>query len=732
MDIMICKYYSSNTLLYIFFMIIFFFPHATPLYFNIPKLTGGDQNVNIKAYPDAYITEQGLQVTPDERGQARTDKVGRATYVKPLHLWDKASQNMADFTTHFSFVINSEGDSVNHGDGLAFFLVQNISNSDILVTPGSGLGLPVDNVTMNSTTTPFVAVEFDTYTNTFDPYAPDSSHVGINVKSMSSVNTSIWYGNITQGGENEAWISYSSDSKILSVGFTSYFGNSIVQQGNLSHKVDLSKCLPEWVDFGFSASTGASYEKHTVKSWSFNSTEPAPVTPSPSPGSTDPAPVTPRPSPGSTDPVSVTMSPKGNKENKTALVVGLSVGSCVLLGGGLCLIAICLRKKRSGGNEEDAEFVFELSMDDEFEKGIGPKKFSYSELAHSTNNFDEEEKLGEGGFGGVYRGFLRELDSYVAVKRVSRGSKQGLKEYASEVKIISRLRHKNLVQLIGWCHERDELLLVYEFMPNGSLDSHLFNGKSLLTWAMRYKIVHGLASALLYLHEEWEQCVLHRDIKSSNIMLDSNFNAKVGDFGLARLVDHEKGSQTTLLAGTMGYMAPECVITGKSSKESDVYSFGIVALEIACGRKPINLLAIETQSRLVEWVWDLYGTGKLLEAADPKLCADFDEQEIKCLMIVGLWCAHPDYNLRPSIRQAIHVLNFEAPLPILPSKMPVPTYFAPDPVNAPISSFPLSFDPTVSESNQIQYSSYSYNTDSSKFTTSSSTSSATASLLHTL
>jgi serine/threonine protein kinase len=156
-----------------------------------------------------------------------------------------------------------------------------------------------------------------------------------------------------------------------------------------------------------------------------------------------------------------------------------------------------------------------------------------------------------------------------------------------------------LVQLIGWCHEREELLRVYEFMPNRSLDIHLFTGESLLIWAMRYKVAKGLASALLYLHEEWEQCVVHRDIKSSNIMLDSNFNAKLRDFGLARLVDHLKGSQTVVLAGTIGYMAPECVTTGNASKESDVYSFEIVALEIACGRKPIKHNAPEDQVVMV-------------------------------------------------------------------------------------------------------------------------------------
>ncbi|KAL8197947.1 hypothetical protein R6Q57_030053 [Mikania cordata] len=243
----------------------------------------------------------------------------------------------------------------------------------------------------------------------------------------------------------------------------------------------------------------------------------------------------------------------------------------------------------------------DVQMNKDFEMGSGPKRFSYHRLARSTGNFAENHKLGEGGF-------FKDSSTWVAVKQVSRSSKQGIKEYASEVTIISRLRHRNLVQLIGWCHESSELLLVYEFMENGSLDFHLFKEKSLLTWDTRYKIAQGLGSALLYLHNEWEKCVLHRDIKSSNVMLDSNFNPKLGDFGLAKLVEHEKGSKTTMLGGTMGYMAPECVVTGKASKESDVYSFGVVALEIASGRKSIVHMGEETQIRLVEWVWELYGT----------------------------------------------------------------------------------------------------------------------------
>ncbi|KAK9938011.1 hypothetical protein M0R45_014773 [Rubus argutus] len=345
----------------------------------------------------------------------------------------------------------------------------------------------------------------------------------------------------------------------------------------------------------------------------------------------------------------------------------------------------------------------------------GPaRKFSYNELAYATGNFAEGEKLGEGGFGGVYRGFIKDLNSYVAVKKISRGSKQGLKEYAAEVSVISRLRHRNLVQLIGWCHEK-KLLLVYEFMSNGSLDSHLFKEKSLLSWEVRYKIAHGLASGLLYLHQEWEQCVLHRDIKSSNVMLDSNFNTKLGDFGLARLVDHGKLSQTTIVAGTMGYMAMEYVTTGKASKESDVYSFGVVALEIACGRRVIDPKFEGKQINMVEWVWELYGEGKIIEAADPKLCADFDEKQMECLMMVGLWCAHPDCNSRPLIQQAIQVLNLEVPLPNLPSKKPVA-----------FAALPLSFEMLSNgdtTGGQSEPSGYGSSINSSQFTSSSTTNS---------
>ncbi|KAB5520617.1 hypothetical protein DKX38_024936 [Salix brachista] len=674
-------------------------PSAGGLSFNFTVFSPNDHSITYDG--NASASDEAIQLTKNRRDANMASNSGRATYYKPMQLWDKASGNLTDFTTHFTFSINSQNTST-YGDGLAFFLGP--EQLPPLRFDGAGLGLVSNNQTTNTTDNQFVAVEFDIFQNDFDP---PFEHVGIDINSMKSVNNITWECDIEGGKTTEAKISYNSSTHNLSVSFTGYINNTTEMQF-LSYIVDLRDILPERVRFGFSASTGDLFAIHTLRSWNFSS---------------------------SLEIDANAVSPPNNgtrrnrKKNRTGLAVGLGVGGGAIVVGA-AMVGFVFKFMCRHEEDEEGGHVLEEYMDDEFERGTGPKKFSYRELARATNNFKDEEKLGEGGFGGVYRGFLKEIDSFVAVKRVSRGSKQGIKEYAAEVKIISRLRHRNLVQLIGWCHERKELLLVYEFMPHGSLDSHLFKETSLLPWEVRYKIAQGSASGLLYLHEEWEQCVVHRDIKSSNIMLDSEFNAKLGDFGLARLVDHGKGSQTTVLAGTMGYMAPECGLTGKASRESDVYSFGVVALEIACGRRPIDPEASnEDQVSMVRWVWELYGEGKLIEAVDPRLCGQFNKTQMERLMIVGLSCAHPDEHLRPSIRQSLHVLNFDAPLPILPSKMPVPSYFAP-PVSASSLSI-MSYGSADSTGGMNESSSYVDNTNSSQITTSSSASSASAMLLHT-
>nr|GMC81259.1 L-type lectin-domain containing receptor kinase IX.1-like [Ipomoea batatas] len=575
----------------------------------------------------ASASDGVILLTSYQEGHVYND-TGRATYKEKMHLWDKETGNMANFTTSFSFLIKpifyGEQESLNRsqvpgssyqiGDGFTFFLASKIS----ALSPsnaGGGLGIGIDSDKLAEDTSKelgrFIAIEFDTHQNEWE--VESGAHVGIDDDSLMSVRRVQWSEDgIVRGEPQRASIAYNGASKTLSVFFTN---SSRDGDGRFNYTIDLGEHLQaEFVTFGFSASTGT---------------------------------------------------------------------------------------KRREGEKMSSFSVVNSVLADEIGSGVGPipMKFCYKQLSRATTNFAETKKLGQGGFGSVYFGFLRELNLHVAIKRVSRTSNQGIKEYASEVKIISKLRHKNLVQLVGWCHEKNDLLLVYELLPNGSLDRFLFSKTDLLTWDLRYKVAMGLSSALLYLHEEWEQCVLHRDVKSSNVMLDKGFNAKLGDFGLARLVDHEKGAQTTTLAGTMGYIAPESVLTGKASRETDIYSFGIVALEIACGRKPIEPRAEPNKVLLVEWVWELYGSGTILGAADPKLCSVFDEQEMRSLMIVGLWCAHPDYALRPSIQQVVRVLKFESPLPILPSKMPIATYPASTPVSnasLPTSSFSFSIGATSS------------------------------------
>lgn len=253
----------------------------------------------------------------------------------------------------------------------------------------------------------------------------------INLKSEVTVSWLNSSSSIVNGWTNEAWISYVSSSKNLSVIFRTNGTNAMNQ--SLHFVVDLRDYLPEWVTFGFSAAAGYQVAIHRISSWQFYSSLESNI--------------------DVTDPGVEGSSPSTTKNNKTGLVVGLAVGGSVFLCSSALGMYIILRKKKREETGDDI-LVEDDSMDGEFEKGTGPKRFSYHALAQATNNFSQQEKLGEGGFGGVYKGFSKELNCYVAVKRVSGDSGQGVKEYASEVKIISRLRHKNLVQLIGWCHEQ--------------------------------------------------------------------------------------------------------------------------------------------------------------------------------------------------------------------------------------------------------------------------------------
>lgn len=347
-------------------------------------------------------------------------------------------------------------------------------------------------------------------------------------------------------------------------------------------------------------------------------------------------------------------------ENKEMLVIGGAVISVAVLVGFFLVwfILSCLRWRRRR---------------DSFSAGTtGLQRFEYRELVISMDN-----TLGKGAFGTVYKGSYKDKNGNqeVAVKKIKQTTGE-VADFMAELKTISATRHMNLVELKGWCCSRNmwdmiyflcwcrqqsvKLFLVYEFVPNGTLDDHLHHRDAILPWVKRYGIIKGIGSALRYLHHDRREAILHRDIKPSNILLDNDFNAKLADFGLSRIASKDNTEVLTLAIGTEGYMDPQCKKHGKVvfGRKSDVYSFGVVLLEIACTNKS------------TEEVRDLYrssGAGpKVMEdAADPKLGGAFDKTQMERVIALGLKCSEPEKKRRPYMVDAMKFLEDGIELPAI-------------------------------------------------------------------
>ncbi|CAN1747828.1 G-type lectin S-receptor-like serine/threonine-protein kinase RKS1 [Linum perenne] len=278
---------------------------------------------------------------------------------------------------------------------------------------------------------------------------------------------------------------------------------------------------------------------------------------------------------------------------------------------------------------------------------------------------EKANKIGEGGFGTVYKGQLSNGQE-VAVKRLSRSSDQGIQELKNELLLIARLQHRNLVKLLGCCIEDDEQILVYEYVPNKSLDSFIFDEtkRPLLNWRTRFNILVGIARGILYLHQDSRFRIIHRDLKSSNILLDEEMNPKISDFGLAKMFDSDQTqNKTTRVVGTYGYMSPEYAVFGKFSVKSDVFSFGIILLEVFSGMK-INSFSQELPPRtLIGHVWELWRENRVLELMDPSLKESCVPEEVLRCVHVGLLCVQENATDRPNMSAVVLMLNSETPLP---------------------------------------------------------------------
>ncbi|KAI3924750.1 hypothetical protein MKW92_028406 [Papaver armeniacum] len=593
-------------------------------------------------------------ITPNRllRLTNNTHQIGHAFHSRPLRFKNNTKQNSSSetknpssggnvlsFSTSFIFSIIKENpravDAGLSGQGIAFVLAP---QPELPGATGNGyLGL-FNSSNNGNFANHALAVEIDTvYNKEFDTINGD--HVGININGIRSVviaSPPKYYTDSNGGSRKlgltsedriQVWIEYDGVGMKLSVTLAPI----TVPKPDiplLSYKHDLSEILLDSMYAGFSSSTGSPPVSYYMLGWSFEINQ-------------------------------------RETDDRNAKIFGVELPIIIpvfvlLFLIGVVFVALKIRSEK----------LADVAVED-WELNHGRLRFSYKDLYIATNGFKEKELLGVGGFGRVYKGILRTSNTNVAVKRISHDSKQGIREFTSEIISIGHLRHRNLAHLLGYCRRNSELLLVYDYMPNGSLDKLIFRHSDststspVLSWNQRFQIIKGVACGLVYLHEEWEQVVIHRDVKASNVLLDCEMNARLGDFGLARLYTRGTKFQTTKVVGTLGYIAPEMSRTGRATTCSDVFSFGALLLEVACGRRPVELNKSEAEEGevLVDWVLNCWRSGDILQTTDPNLLNEYVKEEMEIVLKLGLLCSRIDPQARPSMRQVMQYLEGHLPLP---------------------------------------------------------------------
>ncbi|XP_020532916.1 cold-responsive protein kinase 1 isoform X2 [Jatropha curcas] len=360
------------------------------------------------------------------------------------------------------------------------------------------------------------------------------------------------------------------------------------------------------------------------------------------------------------------------------------------------------------------------------------KQYTYRELKNATEGFSPANKIGEGGFGSVYKGRLKD-GKIAAIKVLSAESRQGAKEFLTEINVISEIEHENLVKLYGCCVEENHRILVYNFLENNSLAQTLLGvghtqSNIQFSWRTRTRICIGVARGLAFLHEDLRPHIVHRDIKASNILLDKDLSPKISDFGLAKLIPPNMTHVSTRVAGTIGYLAPEYAIRGQLTRKADIYSFGVLLVEIVSGRCNTNTrLPIEEQY-LLERTWELYERRELVGLVDTSLNGDFDAEEACRFLKIGLLCTQDAPRLRPSMSTVVKMLTGEKE--VNDSKITKPgliTDFMDLKVRGPPNPKPQkntsSYNPTKSETKTG--SAYNLSSDGSTLSSGNSTSAAT-------
>ncbi|KAM0888543.1 hypothetical protein ACQ4PT_028291 [Festuca glaucescens] len=591
----------------------------------------GFSNTNLTLDGTASVTPNGLLELTNGTALGQ----GHAFYPTPLRFHNSSDGTVESFSFSFVFAIISLYNDLS-SNGMAMFIAPSKNFSSAM--PVQYLGL-LNSQNNGNQTNHIFAVELDTFKN-MEFQDINDNHIGIDINGLQSIqshdagfyddkNGTFQGLGLDSQEPMQVWVDYNREKMQINATMAP-LGMAKPTTPTVSANYNLSNVLTDVAYIGFTAAMGKINTRHYVLGWSFGMNGPAPA-------------------------INATMLPKlpprplpKDRRRLRVLEITLPLATAALILSVAAVVSLLVRRH-----------LRYAELRDDWEVEFGPHRFSYKDLFRATQGFDDKNLLGAGGFGRVYRGVLPRNKLMVAVKRVSHDSRQGMKEFIAEIVSIGRLQNPNLVQLLGYSRRRGELLLVYEYMPNGSLDKYLYGevDKSTLRWDQRFRIIRGIASALIYLHEEWEKVVVHRDIKASNVLLDDELNGRLGDFGLARLYDHGVEQETTRVVGTIGYLAPELARTGKATPLTDVFAFGTFILEVTCGQRPIMQGTEDTQVMLVDWVLEHVQQGSLADAIDTRLKGHYNAREAYLALKLGLLCSHPFAAARPSMQQVIQYLD---------------------------------------------------------------------------
>ncbi|KAK9152772.1 hypothetical protein Sjap_000252 [Stephania japonica] len=616
--------------LFILFLVLLiktFFLHSTCA---VDFIFNGFDSSSLLFYNSAFVQSGILSLTNES-----TFSIGRALFPQKIPTKPHNSSSPLPFSTSFIFSIAPIAD-FEPGHGFVFLFAPFMGTNGTSSSQHLGLFNRTNNGDPNNHV---FGIEFDVFQNPeFNDFSV--SHVGVDVNSLTSIaaqpagywrNDDAFEQLSLPNGENyQVWIDYLNPQLLVTMAPA---GMKRPMKPLLNISIDLSEVLLDEMYVGFTAATGQLVEIHRILGWSFSnsnfSISEALIT------KNLPSFVPPR------------------KSSSKLFIVGIAIGSILLITG-CCVVIYWLfffKRSRTVREEESVEA---------WEQDYWPHRITYQEIHAATNGFAEGNVIGSGGNGKVYKGVILG-GSEIAVKCISQVSNESMKQFAAEVSSLGRLKHKNLVGLRGWCkNDKHRMILVYDYMENGSLDKRVFEcdeERMISSWRDRIKALKDVASGVLYLHEGWESRVLHRDIKASNVLLDKDMTAKLGDFGLARIHGHEKMSSTTHVMGTAGYLAPELVQTGRASAKTDVFCYGILVLEVLSGRRPIE----HGKPNLVEWIWELIDNGELMiSVLDERVSIkgdDIQHEELKMVLHLGLLCAHAEPSSRPTMRQVVRILE---------------------------------------------------------------------------